>query len=143
MQVEDPSARIVAAVRSRGSNASNLRDAAHEACHALDAKLRGRWERERLHSALERHCGDHGTMIYYEMRARAVEALCCEQIEGNHDVQHWALICWMETIKTMRIELPSVQWIVEQITQHKKRSATICMAERIKALPVARTRRAL
>lgn len=34
--------RILAAVRKRGSDARDFRDAVHEACHALDTQLRGK-----------------------------------------------------------------------------------------------------
>lgn len=132
--------RIVFAIRSRGSNAQDLRDAAHEACHALDVKLRGSWERERLHRALARHCGDPGTMIYFEMRARAVEAVICEQIEGAHDLQKWVNVCLLETATTLGIALPSFDWAVDQVTKHKTRPATLRLVEQIKALAPKRAK---
>lgn len=129
-----PAENLLATIRQRGTDARDLRDAAHEACHALDANVRGPWERERIHAKLEKICGDRGTMIYYELRARTVEQLVCEDFGLAYDAEKWAGVCYMETLKTMHVALPSVEWILGQIKAHHGRLATRRMVDRIKGL---------
>ena len=131
---------VITAIHRRGSDASDIRDAAHEACHALDAKLHGKWERERIHRALTKHCGDVGSMVYYEVRARAVERLVTEHFGVPYDRDHWLNVCYLETAK-FGVALPSFGWLVEQVDKHRERAVTLRMVENILALGETRANR--
>ena len=75
-----PADRIIAAVRARGSEpiGTGLRDAAHEAFHALSVGAKT-WDRETVHRALTRkHKRAH--LWLHEMQARAVEQAVCEAL---------------------------------------------------------------
>jgi hypothetical protein len=133
-------AAVVAAVRRRGSDARNLRDAAHEACHALDVGLRGVWKRERIHTALCRKATepsgylDRSELVAAELRARAVEALVCRAFNVDYDIRHWATVCLVETVHSYRILLPSAGWVRGGIELHMDSSAAVRMAECITRL---------
>lgn len=66
---------IIEYVRSRGSDTSNLRDAVHEACHALEAKIEN-WDRNSIHEAMQKI----PTRIPSEITARAVEQIVCSDL---------------------------------------------------------------
>jgi hypothetical protein len=86
---------IIRAVRARGSDARDLRDAAHEACHAIEADAHS-WERESIHRAVRRDLD----MYRAEVNARAVEQIVCRRLGvAIETVRHWAFICGMESIK--------------------------------------------
>lgn len=106
---------LVAAVRARGSDADDARDAAHEALHALRAGRpwqRGRrhvladgWDREVIHAALVRSKRGRERIGAYlfaeEVLARAVERIVCRRV--GHDIgdpEHWLFIAAMEGTKT-------------------------------------------
>ena len=92
--------RFVAAVRERGSDATTVRDAAHEAHHALDAGLSDLWEREAIHEALcEKRSGAH--LWLAEIEARVIEQLVCEALgaDPGGSLDHWLCVSAMEAIK--------------------------------------------
>jgi hypothetical protein len=92
---------LIAAWQACGSDTNDLRDGAHEAHHALDAGLRGPWDRERIHAALVRKArGQRSTLLGYEIDARAVEHLVCVEFDVPHDIDHWSMWACMEAIKT-------------------------------------------
>lgn len=90
---------LVEAVRARGSDASDTRDAAHEAFHALAAGVNGPWRRERVHEAL---CGvlSGPELWLHELRARAVERVACERRgEDPGEMTQWVSLSCMEAMK--------------------------------------------
>lgn len=96
---------LVAAVRARGSDADDARDAAHEALHALRAGLADGWDREVIHAALVRSKRGRERIEAYlfaeEVLARAVERIVCRRV--GHDIgdpEHWLFIAAMEGTKT-------------------------------------------
>lgn len=107
---------LIAAIRARGSDARDLRDAAHEACHAIEANVPdGKWDREGIHSRLIRG-RSRSDLVRLEIEARAVEQLVCADLGVDCDtVDKWAEITWWETMKNMRINLPSVEWIAKAV----------------------------
>jgi len=128
-------ARLVAAVKKRGGEPRDPRDAAHEACHALDAKLTAKWTRDNIHEALEEYCeGDRGAMVYREIRARAVEMLVCQQLGIEYDLESWAHTCFMESMQVGHILLPSFEWLVARIKAASGMVTTRMMVKRIMAL---------
>lgn len=126
--------RLLAAVRKRGGEPRDPRDAAHEACHALDAKLKGPWTRDNIHEALTKFCGDRGVMLYHEIRARAVEMVVCQQLDIPYDVEQWASTCYLEQVSVARIAPPSFEWLLEQIKRQSTMAKTTLMAKRILGL---------
>jgi len=103
---------IIDAVRARGNNPRNLRDAAHEAHHALDAKVRGKWDRENIHRHVRRM--GNGRAALSEIMARAVEQIVCARcgVDPGGDVDHWALMSAMESIKNDRVDI----WRIGKLT---------------------------
>jgi len=93
--------RIVAAVQARGSDANDLRDAAHEAVHGLLGNLTS-WERESLHRSLvERLGSSHGRvgLLSEEITARAVEAIVCDRLGVAHDIEQFARVTLWEALR--------------------------------------------
>lgn len=89
--------RIVAAVRARGSDAEDLRDAAHEAVHGLLGDLAS-WNRSAIHHSLAERLGPKSRvgLVSEEITARAVEAIVCERLGEKHDLAACALVTLME-----------------------------------------------
>jgi hypothetical protein len=91
--------RLIAAVRKRGSDARDLRDAVHEASHGLRLKMHlDTWDREEIHAA----CMDlrPGDVYVEELMARAVEQVVCDRLgQPAGPVKEWAHITWMEAFK--------------------------------------------
>lgn len=99
--------QLIDAINARGLTppAKSLRDAAHEAHHALSVKLRGKWDRERTNRALERR--GRGRMVADEIMARAVEQIVCTDLGVEcGPVEKWAGVSCMEAIKNSRLSLP-------------------------------------
>lgn len=108
---EQTAERIVAYCRAKGNQPLDLRDAAHEAHHALYVRLRGSWDRERLHLALEEKAQELSivarpvaTMMHMELNARAVEWDVCERLGIPYDLDQWIFVCYQETLKNMRVQ---------------------------------------
>lgn len=49
---------------------------------------------------------------HYELEARAVEMLTCEHFGVPYDQRHWALMAWMETLRTLHIDMGTIENIV-------------------------------
>lgn len=70
---------VVAAVRALGSDTTNLRDAAHEAHHAIETGVpNGKWDRETISKRVKRM--GPGRAAASEIAARAVEQVVCERL---------------------------------------------------------------
>lgn len=122
--------------------AADLRDAAHEAHHALFCNLKKPWTRDNIHASLVRRANKlrqlaNGELVAYELDARAVEWNVCELFNVAYDVERWADITWWETAKNMRITLPKLEWLVEQITARKVRPRTQKFVDAVLALAPA------
>lgn len=109
---EPPEAlKIVEWVRSKGSDADNLRDAAHEASHALEVKPR-RWDRESIHAKVMRK--GQIFAIRSELEARAVERIVCATHGVEHDWDGYEFTAFMEAGK-------SGIWLPKDLGTHIKR----------------------
>lgn len=99
---------IIRYIRAKGSDALELRDAAHEAYHALISGAR-QWNRNAIHNALMRLTkGQPGRLVYQEVIARCVEQLVCKDLGVEcWTIEHAAHIAWMETTKSLRILVPT------------------------------------
>lgn len=89
---------VIAAVRARGSGADDLRDAAHEAFHAIRARLELPWTRENIHQGiLEKF--SKVELLSEEVSARAVEMLVCEHFDEPYDQDQYMLLACMENTR--------------------------------------------
>jgi hypothetical protein len=96
---------LLAYVNARDSGATSVRDAAHEAFHAITVGLRGSWERERLHAALCRHLMfalSPSRLWVHEVHARVVEQKVCEAlgVSADNTIDKWLFTSAMEAIKS-------------------------------------------
>lgn len=89
--------RIIEYANSMGCDATNIRDAAHEMCHALETGTDD-WSRNGVHEGLVDKW-ERGDLVAAEIRARAVERMVCEDFSVEYDIDHWMMIAWMETTK--------------------------------------------
>jgi hypothetical protein len=135
---------LLTAIRSHGCDATDLRDAAHEAHHALDARVRGKWSRERIHRALVAKASKSGlgrsTLVSYEIDARAVEWIICERYGIAYDLDAWANTMWWETAKNMNIQLPNDGWIQTAIRMRKESARITRAADAVQAIAELRGR---
>ncbi len=130
-------AAIVAKVVANGNLAhepNDLRDAAHEAHHALSVGLKGSWDRERLNRAMERKGRSY--MLLSEIEARAVEQLVCADLGVNPggDVDRWAMVSCMEAIKNSRMDIGGPDRIADAVRRAMQRPAIRKAADRVLAL---------
>ena len=95
---------LIAECQRLGSDATDIRDAAHEACHALDAEATD-WGREAIHESLTRRV-HRVDLVRAEIKARAVERLVCERMGVEYDSDKWLAIAAFETIKNGIAGLP-------------------------------------
>jgi hypothetical protein len=97
---------LVVEVRRRGSDACNVRDAAHEAHHALSSGTTN-WEREAIHRTLMRRFPDWPSRINEEILARAVEQLVCKDLAMPcWSVEKAAHVMFMEHVHNYKLQLP-------------------------------------
>lgn len=92
----------------------SLRDAAHEAHHALDAKVkRGRWDRETIHRAVMKM--GKSRAVASEIMARAVEQIVCADLGVDcGTIENWAFISCIEAMKA-GVSMPSSEWFASQV----------------------------
>jgi hypothetical protein len=122
---------IIRYIQAKGSDATDLRDAAHEAHHALVAGAR-RWDRNSIHNALMRYTkGAPGALVFEEVKARAVEQLVCKDLGVEcWPVEKAAHIAWMETTKSLRLLVPT-NFFDEAIKKHLDSPTTRAAADAI------------
>jgi len=124
---------LVAEVRRRGSDARDARDAAHEACHALQWSVPEPWSRENIHKRKPRLRRADG--VTDEIMARAVEQLVCADLGYDcGSVEKWAMVCWMEMLKNERISLPGGSWLEDRIRDAMKRTPARELADKVLGL---------
>ena len=89
---------LVAYCRARHNAPHDVRDAAHEAFHALTVGARN-WDREKVHAKLLRKF-NRAELWVHEMQARAVEQLVCEALsEPTKSLDEWVGVSILEAIK--------------------------------------------
>ena len=126
-------AAIVAWARSMGSDTNNVRDAAHEASHALEYGVE-RWDRRSIDNAVLND--GRSFQVRSEVMARAVEQLVCEALGVEHDWPKFMLLACMESIK-VGISLPGPEWLAKAVATAKKGKEAQAMAARILRLDAA------
>jgi hypothetical protein len=98
---------MLVALKARGVEPFNLRDGVHEAAHALDWGLSGKWTRDRIAKAAPKGAG---RKLMAEVLARAVERRVVERLGETYDPEHWLLISCMEAIKVDGYSATWEQW---------------------------------
>jgi hypothetical protein len=126
---------LVSKIRLLGSDARDLRDAAHEAHHALDAGVpHGKWDRETIHRRLTRG-RNPGDLLAAELGARAVEQIVCTRLRVEcGEIEKWAAVAWMEALKNSGIQLPEPDWIAARVREWMTRPRIVAAAEAVLAL---------
>jgi hypothetical protein len=122
-----PQEGIIAAAQENACDATDIRDAAHEMCHAFAAEADD-WSRNGIHEALKsKYRGS--TLLRAEVMARAVERAICEHFEVEYDSEHWLMMAAMETMREFS-NIPSGFW-PEAINNCMKSRECKEMVERI------------
>lgn len=88
---------VIALCAKHGNKARDVRDAAHEAFHALYVNARD-WDREKVHAKLKKRFDKAGLWIH-EMQARAVEQLVCRHygIDAG-ELDGWVFVSIREAV---------------------------------------------
>lgn len=123
---------IIAAVQSRGSDAADLRDAAHEACHALETGIQISWDRDSVHAGIWSAFERPADRFRSEVLARAVERIICGRFDVEYDPDKWLGLALMESVKN-GISVPFETWktVVDLVAGSR---AALDLAERIISL---------
>lgn len=137
--------RFVEAIRSHGCETNNVRDAAHEAAHAKQVRLRAPWTRDRIHAGVERRADEMNrppmiALVNMELEARAVEKMACAKFGEPYEVEEWALTCWMETSSAYRVDIGSIDGIVDAIRSRERSLFTQMLFRSVIAIRGRRTR---
>lgn len=123
---------LIDAIAARGSDATDVRDAAHEAHHALSTGMAGRWTRTRIDRAVKKM----GRLwaIADEALARAVEQIVCKEVGVETDsIEKWIFMSCMETMKYDRFNVrPSDLHLIA--SKHIESGRAQAAAERVLAL---------
>jgi len=102
--------RIIAYAQAMGSDATDIRDAAHEACHAIEAHAE-KWDRDGVHYAVVKKWKRPADQLGAEVRARAVERMVCEHFGAEYDTEEWLGVAALETMKFGLFGLPEGFWL--------------------------------
>lgn len=125
---------LVLEVRRRGSDAVTVRDAAHEAHHALTGGAK-KWDRESIHRALMRKVKGPGFQVGEEILARAVEQIVCADLSVPcWPVEEAAHVMWLELAKNGGIALPTGSFAEDAIRRTMESKRAREAADRVLAL---------
>ena len=117
--------------------AADLRDAAHEACHALESDLRGKWTRDRIHTKLTRGVFSRMFLVESEIKARAVEQIVCKRLGVETDpVDSWAAVALLEMATTFG-NAPPLDLFLATVAKRMASPTVIALAGRVIALGAA------
>lgn len=90
-------------VRSMGSDAEDVRDAAHEAFHALENRVAAPWTRERVHEAMlaRYETKPPAELWLHELIARILEQVVCSKLgaDAGGDLKHWITVSSFEAVR--------------------------------------------
>lgn len=100
-------ARIIAMAEARGNRPSDFRDAVHEMCHVLDTRLEDSedWGREVIHARIMRR--EPPSQFRLECQARAAESVACKLAGIDYNLEQWALISALESLKARPDVVPT------------------------------------
>lgn len=127
---------LIATVCAYGGKTDDLRDAAHEACHALELNVpAGQWDRDSIHEVVRRLPKQR--LAATEVRARAVEQLVCTMFGVDAgDIEFWACITVMEGVRGGLIMFPAASTVAQWIRDDMQSAAAKDLAVRVAALGV-------
>jgi len=125
---------IIAACVARGvdmieRDSDDVRFAAHEAYHAIDLDLET-WDSDSIHGRIARL--PHSAAALTEIEARAAEWIVCDRLVIKYELEKWAFLSFMESIKGLNLKLPTN--ISDLIRDKKDDPKVKRIAERILAL---------
>lgn len=138
---------VILAIRARGSDATDLRDAAHEAWHAIEAAIpEGQWDRNTISARVKRK--GRGWAAASEVKARAVEQIVCQRMgvpAGRHKLEDWVGTSCMEAIKFREPFLPYTDALAAvkryMASKDVQKDADTIIALATKATPATKRRR--
>ena len=136
---------LIAIIRANGNDATTLRDAVHEAYHALESGTpAGKWDRETIHRYVTKM--GRGRAALSEIRARAVEQIVCRRFGVDcGTVDHWAFIACMEAMKFRTPFFGDVATVIDLIKQTMATPEAETWADTVMALrapaPVMKAKR--
>ena len=134
--------KLVAAIRARGVESSDLRYCAHEAHHALVCGVRKPWSVDAIDAAMRRTFKMYTLRFCDEIRARAVEQIICRRAGVDcGSVERWALVTSMECMKIDRVNVGDPAGIAAAVELQIVAPRTIAMADAVIALVNAPTKR--
>ena len=133
---------LLAAIRARGCDATDLRDAAHEAHHALTHGIKGKWTRKAVDRAVQKSWpGRRGypMRLAEEIDARAVEQIVCADL----GVECWPVdkavgIMIMECISVDRVGGLDFDPLVAAVKRRMASPSCRRYADRVIALGAAK-----
>lgn len=94
-----------------GIKSSSLRDAVHEASHALECGCEDWGDREEIHRAVLSTHPNPAEQVREEVEARATEWEAAEMFGIEYCVEDWAMVAGMEAIKT-GVSMPYDAWVL-------------------------------
>ena len=99
-------------LREKGIQSDSLRDAVHEASHAVECGCPDdKWsDREAIHAAVCRRHPNPAYQAREEVEARATEWEACERYGIDYDVDAWAFMAAMEAVKC-GVSMPYDAWV--------------------------------
>ena len=134
--------KLIAAIRARGVESSDLRYCAHEAHHALVCGIRKPWSVDAIDKAMRRTFKIYSLRFCDEIRARAVEQIVCRRAGVDcGDVERWALVTAMECMKIDRVNVGDPAGIAAAVERQIVSPRTIAMADAVIALASAQAKR--
>lgn len=126
--------RLLTALAAAGvtpHSSGDVRDAVHEAAHALDWDVPKPWTHDAISDCAPRRASEK---FAAELRARAVEELVCEALSVEIEPrEERALVALMEATNIDRYNVPHKDW-VKGITLYREHSETMALAARILAM---------
>jgi hypothetical protein len=124
--------KITQAIRAKGCDAVSVRDAVHEAHHAITWGLKGKWTRENIDRKNPNKARrNYSFGVRDEITARAVEWWVVEKLGLVYDLDKWAMMMIMEALKIDHIALPGFDWAKEGIQLRKQSKAVEALADDI------------
>ncbi len=145
------SAAIMEAVRARGATPRDLREAAHEACHALELGVRvGAWDWASIDLMIRLVPNDRAARFLrssrrnmvvgpgmYEITARTVERLVCARL--GVDAGDPADLARTAVVEAARhgVQFESVEWFLEAVEHESYTAHARGLADRVMLLAPA------
>jgi hypothetical protein len=130
---EQVAAGVITWARRMGSDTDNVRDAAHEASHAIEFGC-ARWDRGIDKAAFAPT--NRRLLVSSEVDARAVERIVCEELGVPYVPHYWANICLLEQagLGFYRAFPPTPEALVSAIEQRMERDDVLGRAAVILSL---------